>query len=399
MNSELFSTIGYISVLLWLAMALLWLVHWALRRRPWHCHLALWLGIAALLCAKINSVTYVHRLQIDRSEQLAAARARQEAARKKAEEERADDVAQIRFAEDDADDYLDLAGMGDADRKYLESFGGDEVPAWKREKGQRAAGRTEDDSVEGLLNADTDAEVTDQGGMDGEGLGAEAKPAAVASLPESQVVLAHRLDRLNRHTVLWLLLIGVVLLVYDYLRCLNIYRDAYFPLPVPSPLVNAVKSLPAIASRPAKPRRSMPDELKWLARRGDAFLYLAADADAANAVPETMSRCPVAKRKHTVDIIRLSDADTHTDDDFVFESLWYNRACFVVDSKERSDALLRHIARRLSERLHTRARARQTVHIVRGQGVPVAEDVRRELPDSLAETGWTLLDDQRGEAT
>ena len=66
-------------------------------------------------------------------------------------------MAQIRFAEDDDDDFLDTAGMDESDLTYMQSFGEDATPEWKQEKRQRSAG-AEDDSLEAMIGASEDTE-------------------------------------------------------------------------------------------------------------------------------------------------------------------------------------------------------------------------------------------------
>lgn len=385
MPLNIFNTFGYLSIALWLTMLALWVLHSVKKPRRWLCHYALIAGLLAFACAKVNSVTYVNRIQIDRSEQIAEAQARMEAARRKAEEERADDVAQIRFAEDDADDYLDLAGMEDADRKYIESFDETATPAWKKEKKQRSGRRQEDDSVEGLL--DTSEE---QGGMDTGTLDEEVSEAEPIMMPENEVILANRLDALNLRLIRWLLLIGAGFVLFDYVSRLNVYREAYFPLPLPSILVNGVNPLPPARTRPAPPRRDMPEELAWLVKRGDAFLYLTDDPAAADDVPETMYRLPC--QKCPVDVMRIDDKGEQVDDDFIFEALWYNRASFVVCSANRAEQLLQHLLEKLGGRKQTRAKVRQTVHVVWDMNKPMPEPVRSELITLAGDTGWSVVE-------
>ena len=107
MNWQLFNITGYLSVALWLAALVLLAAHWVRRPRRWLCHCALGVALLAYGLAKINSVTHVGRIQLDQSAELAAAQAKLLAARKAAEQSRAADVAQIRFAEDSSGDFLD----------------------------------------------------------------------------------------------------------------------------------------------------------------------------------------------------------------------------------------------------------------------------------------------------
>ena len=76
---------------------------------------------------------------------------------------------------------------------------------------------------------------------------------------------------------------SAVVIAGDWLRRANVYAEAYLPLPLPSGLVAAGRPLPAVVVRPEPPRRLVVEELAWLLRRGDSFLYLAPDSAAAEA--------------------------------------------------------------------------------------------------------------------
>lgn len=384
MNPQIFSTIGYVSVLLWLGMLLLWAVHAVRRPRRWLCHVALVVGLAALVCAKTNSMTHVNRIQVDRSEELAAAQKLQEEVRKAREKARAEDVAQVRFAEDDATDFLDTAGMDDAEKKYLEHVGGEQaVPAWKQQKKTRSSAR-EDGSLEGMLELGAEEE----GGMDAGAL-VEEETVDPILMSDKDKGLANRLDGANLNVIRWLLLIGVGLVVLDYLRRANVYEEAYWPLPLPSALVNSQTPVPVVWALPVSARRSVPQELAWLSRRGDAFVYLTDDTGAADVLPEQMCRLP--RGRCPVDVLRVKDGDALVDDTFIFEALWYNRASFVVDSVARAEALLEHVVEELRGRKETRARVRQTVHIVWDVSCPMPEALRAELVALARVTGLSLV--------
>ena len=78
----------------------------------------------------------------------------------------------------------------------------------------------------------------------------------------------------------------------------------------------------------------------------------------------------------SVDILRIIPTAEKPDDTFIFESLWYGRASFVVDSAERAEKLIARFVELLRERRATRARVDQTVHIV--------WDMDKPMPDALA---------------
>jgi len=383
MNPKIFSTIGYVSVGLWALMLLLWGLHAIVRPRRWLCHLALVVGVAAYVLAVVNSETYVNRIQVDRSEELAAAQARQEAARKMAEAARAGEVAQVRFAEDDASDFLDEGGMDDADRKYMASFDEEVVPEWKKEKKTRSATPKQDDSLEAMLDTSSEEEK----GIDA---GAVEKAAAEPiMMPEKRRMLANRLDGLNLKLIRWLILIGVSIVVLDYLKRLNSYGEAYLPLPLPSRWVNSLTPLPPVRTWPQKPRRTVPEELDWLTRKGDTFLYLTDSREAAGRVPEQVWRVP-GMWLGPVEIIRVTD-EYPVAEDFVFETLWYARSSFVVDSAARAEKMLARIMELLELRKASRAHVRQTAHVVWDLPTAPARDVVEAFERLGGATGVVLV--------
>ncbi len=384
MTPQLFSTIGYVSVGLWAVMLLLWGLHAIVRPRRWLCHAALVVGVAAYVLAVVNSRSYVNRIQVDRSEALAAVQARAEAARKAAEAARADEVAQVRFAEDGATDFLDEGGMDDADRKYMASFDEEGVPAWKKQKKTRSQTRERDDSLVAMLDAGA--------GEGDKGVNADVLEKAAAEpimMSEKEQMLANRLDRLNLRLIRWLILIGVGIVVLDYLKRMNSYEEAYLPLPLPSAWVNGLTPLPPVRTWPRKPRRPLPEELSWLTRRGDTFLYLADRRDAVARVPEQTWRMP-RRRLGPVDIIHVTD-EYPVAADFVFETLWYGRSSFVVDSAARSGRMLARIMELLEERKTSCARVRQTVHVVWDLQSPVREETVAEFERLGRATGVVLV--------
>lgn len=379
MRTDYFSIIGYVSVLLWLAVPVLWLLHAGLRPRKWLCHVALAAAIAAFVLAKINSVTYVNRIQLDTSKQMAEWQAKQDAKLKEAEAQRSEDVADIRFAEDAAGDYLDRAGMDEADLKYMDKLNED-VPAWKKEKKQRSNNAAEDNSLEAQIGAKTETE----------GMESDATESAVEKDPvimlEKDKMLANRLDGMNLKIIRVLILLGVVYLVYDYMHRANSYAEAYMPLPLPSRWLDNVSPAPPLLNLPGKPRRSAVDELKWITRKGDVFVYMTDKSGAAEQVPASIPGL-MGKFK-PIDVMRV---DSSIEDRFVFESLWYRRSSFVVDSSERAIQMLGQFVAYLTERRASRARVSQTVHIVWDMTAPLADEWLADFAKLMKTTGMSLV--------
>ena len=381
MNWQIFSAFGYLAVALWLAAALLWLVYWY-RQQALLRYLAATLTLAAFVCAKVNSATHVNRIETIPTSVLTQRASREEEIRKAALEGRSSEVAQITFAEDASGEFLDKAGMNEADLKYL---GGEPsaTPEWKRQKQGRTQEAAKDASPEDKLSSEISGPDTSKG-MDAGIVGESAKRPPI-TMSEADVAKAHRLDRWNLGATRFLILAAVLLLTVDYLRRANKYALASFPLPLPSAWLNSFTPIPPVVVRPKTPRRSMPSELGWLAKRGDSFVYLTdkpADAAAALAYLESL---PKRRRPQ---VLRVTDGIS---DEFVFESLWFGRGSFVVDSAARAHLLLDKFNERLEQRRATRARVSQTAHIVWDVSSPLPEATREPLVKLAHATGFSLF--------
>lgn len=366
MNWAMFSVFGYLSVVMSAGVVALWLVHWRKRTGRRLVQAALLLAVAAFALAKVNSVTHVGRIEVDQSEQQALIKKRQEERRQAAVDARGDEVADVRFAEDADGEFLDHAGMDEADRKYLEHETEASEPAWKAGKKERGSSGADDDSLESQIDGEKKA-----AGMDvrDAGLKAEAKAVVMSSADRDR---ASRLDGWNLAMGRVLIVVGLLLLATDYLRRTNIYSEETLPLPLPGPVRDSFSPRPAIVERIHPPRREVIDELEWLARRGESFVFLTGDAALGTKALEHLATRAAKSRRF--DVLR---ADVTMDDAFVFEALWFNRASFVVDSSDRVQRMLTRFNELMNARRFSRAKVRQTAHIVWDiPSVPDAELVR-----------------------
>lgn len=383
MNWEYFNMAGYLSVLLWLAVPVLWIVVMKFGPNRHLAKLAPILALAAFALANFNSVTHVNRIEIDRSAQMEAWEARQEAARQAALDSRGEEVAQIRFAEDADGEFMDKAGMDEADLKYIEKLEQDSVPDWKKEKKSRSGEGTPGDDLESMLGG---GETTE--GVESEELIEEMREPSAIML-EADMMRANKLDTLNLDAAFWAIFLGALLVLIDYLRRANLYQKATAPLPLPSGWINALTPHPTVVERPDPPRRKVPKELAWLTKRGDAFLYITDQSFRAAEIPESMTR--FMNRFGRVEIMRVGKESEDMTDEFIFESLWFRRASFVVDSTSRAEKLLEHFIEFLEKRSTTRARVRQTVHIVWDARQTLPEALRNELIRLGEPAGFSLF--------
>jgi hypothetical protein len=378
MNWHIFNLFGYLGVGLWGIVPLLWLVYWRWQQ-AWLRYLAATLTLAAFVCAKVNSTTHVNRIETIPTSVLTQRASREEEIRKAALEGRSSEVAQITFAEDASGEFLDKAGMNEADLKYL---GGEPsaTPEWKRQKQGRTQEAAKDASPEDKLSSEISGPDTSKG-MDAGIVGESAKRPPI-KMSEADVAKAHRLDRWNLGITRFLILAAVLLLTVDYLRRANKYALASFPLPLPSAWLNSFTPIPPVVVRPKTPRRSMPSELGWLTKRGDSFVYLTDNPAAADAA---LAALPKRRRPQ---VLRITDAIS---DEFVFESLWFGRGSFVVDSAARAVSLLASFNERFEQRRSTRARVTQTAHIVWDVSTPIPEATREALVKLAHATGFSLF--------
>lgn len=376
MNPNSFSVLGYLSVLLWLAVPLLWFLRHRLKLPGWSF---LALALLAFTLATVNSRTHVSCIQAEVNEASPDAVMQEAAKRKAVEEAREGEVADIRFAEDGTEDFIDKAGMDEADSKYLDSLDESKDPEWKKKKKSRGEAAEEGDDLDDMLGGE---EPTKK--LSTDTLPEEKAARTPIIMSAAHVATAQRLNSMNLYVSLYAILLGAVLLLTDYLARANSYAQAAFPLPLPAALRNAFTPLPAIVTRPEKPRRDLTQELAHLTRRGDAFILFTKDA---SALPESLPT--LGKSSFPIDLLRVdSDRITPT---FAFESLWYRRTCFVVDSPQRAQILFTEILKQLELRQAARARTRRNVHLVWNLSQPPNEKDLANFERLASSTGFSLF--------
>lgn len=379
MNSDYFSQIGWISLVVWFIVPLLWIFYAIKGPRRWLCPIALILTLVALVLAKDNSNNYVNLIQPDRSAEIAAEKARQEASLQALKESRGNDLSDVRFAEDDAGDTLDRAGMDKEDLKYLDQQLDSLTPDWKKEKRSRTEGGVDDGSIDSAIGGGNAIEAADSEVLDG----MEEKVPVV--MLEKDLAMAHRLDALNLNIIYFLIGLAILMFVIDYLKRANIYGKASLPLPIPSAWLNSLTPLPPVVERPS----SGSAELATLAKRGDSFIYFTDKKEDAAKIPEFYTRLSLRERR--ADVLRADGQQGSLDDDFIFEAVWYGRSSFVVDSAARSEKLLDRFIELLVKRKATRARVSQSVHLVYDLSYPMDEARKEQLASLAKATGLSLI--------
>ena len=370
-NMDYFSLSGYASVMALVLVFTLWVIHFIFKPQQIVCYLAMGMAIMAFSLGKHNSLTYVNKIQPDRSQQKAELEAKIAAEQQAVLDQRGEQVAQIRFAEDAEDEFLDRAGLDDEDLENLDNIREELTPDWKREKKKRSA------STEG----------SEGEGMDTAAIEESAEPEPIVML-EADLMRANHFDYWNLQISKWCMGLGLLIILYDYIRRHNRYESAYFPLKIPSALANLVTPYPSVVDRSSKPRRSVPDELVWLTKRGDPFVYFSSNSANTKEVDEALVSF-FGKNKNSLQIIKTGTSAFT--DNFAFESWWFGRSSVITESKERSESMIGSFLDLLEGRSSTRARVRQTAHLVWDLDSPIPNEIKNRLEQLAARTGFSLL--------
>jgi hypothetical protein len=370
-NMEYFSLSGSASILTWAGGLVLLLVHFIFKTRQVICHLALVISLVAFALAKFNSLTYVNKIQPDLSQQKAELEAKIAAKQQEVLDDRGTQVAQIRFAEDGQDEFLDRAGLDDEDLETIDQIREELTPGWKQEKKTRS-GPAPDSEGEGMDTSLVKGSIEDE-------------PVAML---EIDMMRANQYDYLNLLIIKILIAVSVLVIIYDYLRRHNLYELSYFPIKIPSVLANLITPYPPVIDRSRQSRRSVAEELAWLTKRGDSFVYFSSNPENIKQAEEIL--VPFSeKKKDSLQVIKTVNAECS--DDFVFENWWFGRASIIVDNANRAESMVQKFIQLLGGRKSTRAKIRQTAHLVWDLDFPIPTDTQVRLEQLAARTGFSLL--------
>ncbi len=352
--------------LLTAALAAVW------RRLPRTALCAAVLAAAALgaVLAEVNSRA-VSEIRVDRSKELQEARRRQEALRAAKVASILAQSAEIQFPEDSPQDRLDLAGKTATQAALLTASQsatrpGSTIPEYKRRGKRRRHTAT---TAPGEF-----ADLAEQ-------LAPRLQPGRMMKYWD--VVRANRLDRVNLLAVRLGLLAALLALATDYLSRFNLTFGALAPLPVASPCVDALFAKAHstfVQSRGAEALRAFLEEL---IRKGETFIYFG-PADPWRDAPPPRPRLdlPAVLRRrparaadqpvlHRLPLglwpirnLIVRPGDAFPDGEFVFESAWFGRYCFTVESAELAGELLAGLMAHMRMRHLARASARRTVNLI-----------------------------------
>jgi len=352
---ETFGPIGAASVLAWAAAAVL-LLAGTLSRRRWTARLAGLAAAAAAVGLAAIASEGIRAIEIDRSAELAAAEA---AGAKKVEARFRSRAAQVRFAEDTAADEADLAGVAEAEqRAAAERAVAEElakVPAY-RSRGRQPRGNPGSGAVPSSPGGGQEPGAAEDGGP-----AAESGPA-VRSLPEPQLLIADRFDRLNRAVAWSLLALAFGMCGLEYIRRYNSTVDAVWTLPLAGTVLDGLTAKEHVGRLPAD---RLAEFLILAVRKGESFLVFAPhdpcpDRAALDRFGIGPFRWTLPKRTFPAAALAADPGLLET----VFETAWFGRGCFVIAGADGADATLAAFVVALVRRSRTRAAARRTLAVV-----------------------------------
>lgn len=379
-----FGLLGLASCIAWATAAAL-----LLRGLPVRHRLARWLVAAAvaaagLVLANVTSDS-IRDIEVDRSAEVQAA---EKAAAETAQERLRSRASSIRFAEDTQADRADVAGVSVAEEQGTYERAVEEelakIPAY-RQRGRQKRSPTSSGTAAAVTttsgSAAAPAEETPK---------QERQDDGVRRLPEADLVVADRYDRLNRLLSRLVLGLAVGLVGYEYVRRFNTTYDAACPVPLAGTFVDGLLDKRHVDV----PRDITADVLAAWARKGESFI-LFADADplVGRDDLERFSigpvRLPLGRFSRTVGPFRWSVparcfsaaavAADPTLAEMVFESAWFGRGCFVILHEPGANEVLADVVARLERRRHCRARTRRTLTIAWTLPAPPPPDCVAEL--------------------
>jgi len=185
------------------------------------------------------------------------------------------------------------------------------------------------------------------------------------------------------------LYLAVGLAVIDYFRRFNTTFGCYVPLPLSGRLVDSLfpKSHTVCVGRR---RRKWKKHLKRMVRKGERFIFFSRnDPWSKRRLRRLPWYLPLPWR---IEKVACTDVDRHFDGEFLFESAWFGRYCFVVvGDQHRAADLLDSMAEFLELRRATRASARRTVNVVWDLETDVPDATLDRLLPLCRETNFRLI--------
>jgi len=394
-----FQTIGIASVALWMAALLLMAMFICGLRRTLVCWTALLLAIVAMALANINS-NNVSAIKMDFSEDLQAARqraAKETDAVEETEETEADEEAEE--PEDGGAEEADSpTPKQEADAANAEDANAEDGEDGNDDQGDEPSGdETSDDEPAYSYRQRGKAERTDGMKVEEEekvliATGTDDQPVLqnVRVMKPHEVVHANRLDRANLFFARSTLYLGVLLVVFDYFRRFNRTFESLFPLPIGGWLVDSLFPKTHAVCVSGTRKGFWKRHLERVVRKGETFVYFGPSDPWTTA---RLGRLPLfPKAIWSLEKITQRADNTLFSDEYLYESAWFGRYCFViVDDGRRAAKVLAALVDFLQLRHATRASARHTVNVVWDLGVADVSETLRQIAPLCREANVKLL--------
>jgi len=216
----------------------------------------------------------------------------------------------------------------------------------------------------------------------------DAEVSVARRLPEADLLRADAYDRLNlffARIVPWL---ALALVCFDYLSRFNRTLGYLPPIPIAGRAVDALSRKTRAAhlqtSDPAVVRRY----LAGVVRKGETFIYLGPE----DPIPAgELHRWAFGPWRWRPLKKLLFTGEGFPTSDFVFDSAWFGRYCFVATRPDAAGGLLADLADYLRARTVPRAAARRTVNVVWASPEPLLARRLRDLAALARETNFKLL--------
>jgi hypothetical protein len=377
----------FVAFLIWLAAfaALAVVVLWAvLRKEIPAAFLAMILSLVAFGLAMWNSDN-VSAIEEDRTAEIEAARRRQIEARRTERQKEIRKLrgkaADIRFAEDDANDVMDLAGYRKAEAQKLAAEANQPDYAY-RLAGKKARDPNKVRKAEDILTKAVSDEAEKR---------ALFGPAA-RMLPGADYVRANQLDALNRFAVRLTLAVAVILAGVEYLRRFNLTFGSILPMPIACRAIDSLWPKTHTVYLQTPDGRALRHYLQTAVQKGESFLCFAPE-DPWPGERAAIDRLPIRGLWPLRKIV-CRPGDPAYGSDLIFESAWYGRYCFVIlaDAFDKPlSALLGDILAALRMRRHTRAAAARTLNLAWHLPAPPPPETLQELAFLCRETNLKLV--------
>ncbi len=339
--------------------------------RPLRWKIALGLGIVGWLLARVAS-DRVSSIEVDRTEELEAARLYQKRLR---EEMEGFAFQRVRFAEDTESDRLDVAGLKKEELAALtgavEKSEGP-VPAYMADgKQQRTAGKKKQVSAASLASKDDSA--------------------AGLKMKERDVLAANRLDRYNLLVSNIVLLASLCAVGWDYARRFNRTIGGSMPLPLSSKWLQAISPPARTVLWRAPDMRQIRSYLETVVLRGETFAWYG-NSPWEGSLPQSLPRVVFRSfRFGSCPVLVFGAADVPLEAEFFFDAVWFNRYAVVVTDPSEGQTMLEKWLDLCKSRRTKRARAGKMVHIIWGFDEPLPHDILSGMANMAESLNFKLV--------